>query len=111
MVMEPSQVRSIHAAFDPDQINNPNLLASAPAIGLLGLIGSDSSSADTIEAPKSESMAKLAQLMGDYNSHIEANPLLSLVAPEAPEDWARKAAYGDDISVIDRVFATLGMMP
>jgi hypothetical protein len=45
---DPSNVRSIYAAFDPDQKNSRNILASATGLGLLGagIAGSNSARAD-----------------------------------------------------------------
>ena len=47
---DPSNVRSLYAAFDPDQKTSRNMLASASGIGLLGATGSEDAEAGPLTA-------------------------------------------------------------
>ncbi|TNF09405.1 MAG: hypothetical protein EP323_00455 [Gammaproteobacteria bacterium] len=126
-IFDPANIRSVNAAFDPAKKDSANLLASLGGLtagaGLLGapqesqaaqmpsLLGADPSNNDTIEAPKNADFAKAADYAQKYNSYMDKHPLLGFFAPQAPEEWLRKAAYGDPISWGDRIMASIGMMP
>lgn len=128
----PSQYRDISATFDPAQKESSNLLASlAPmAIGVGALSQSDNSSAanrartsarasdllgytpeQRLEGVKRPLMGVLENHARAYNDYIERRPLLSLLAPEAPEELLNKLAYDDKRSYGDYFLANLGLMP
>lgn len=66
---------------------------------------------ESVVGVSNEGAAALADYAGKYNQFIEDRPLLSVVAPEAPEELLNKIAYDDDKSVGDYVWAGVGMAP
>lgn len=74
-VQDPSKIRSYYgAAFDPDQVGNPNILASAAPIaagGILGALGlpENATAADLVmagkEVPKEQARAETQQMILD----------------------------------------------
>jgi len=61
-IFDPSNIRSVNAAFDPAKKGSSNLLASATGIGLLGALGSEDADAGLLTAG--------ADLAMDYSSRM-----------------------------------------
>ena len=64
----------------------------------------------SISAPTSPRATKLREGAEAYNDYIKNHPLLSVIAPEAPEELLRKIEYGDKRTPSDYFMAALGMM-
>jgi len=129
---DPSQYRSVDAAFDPAKTGSSNLLASNPAAtagaGILGL-GAAAQSNDTyadyspsnlarlqsddvgsIEAPQSMAAANIAGLMGSVNKVGYDDPLLGMVASQLPSELMNKIAYNDKRGLLDYAKAYAGLL-
>jgi len=116
-IFDPSNIRSINAAFDPDKKDSANLLASLGGATLLGgaALGANNAEArpaetGSIEAPVHPMVGKMADYASRYNKYMDQKPLLGVIAPAAPEDLLRKMAYDDDRGYFDYLMASLGMM-
>ena len=124
VVRDPNQIRSINAAFDPAQKESSNLMASAlpfatvGGVGLASTLSNDAQAAQSnvgsIQAPSRPGYLTLAQKAAAYNRMREErlHPLLNMALPvgELPEGLLRKLAYGDDITIKDRIMAALGLL-
>ena len=129
---DPSQYRSVDAAFDPAKTGSSNLLASNPAAtagaGILGL-GAAAQSNDTyadyspsnlarlqsddvgsIEAPQSMTASDIAGLMGSINKVGYDDPLLGMVASQLPSELMNKIAYNDKRGLLDYAKAYAGLL-
>ena len=129
---DPSQYRSVDAAFDPAKTGSSNLLASNPVAtagaGILGL-GAAAQSNDTyadyspaniarlqsddvgsIEAPQSMAAANIAGLMGSVNKVGYDDPLLGMVASQLPSELMNKIAYNDKRGLLDYAKAYAGLL-
>lgn len=134
IVFEPSQIRSINAAFDPAKKDSGNLLAgiATPAIGIGAMLSPDetyaaaarrpvsamnlpqNNSTGSIQAPTNETAALFAALAGRYNEERKKrlHPIADMLMPlgELPEDLWTKRAYGDDVKMRDYINAGLGLL-
>lgn len=92
--------------------------------GLLGLSGAGGVSlllpteqaqaaglSGSIEAPTNPKTAELYNLVNQMNNKLGDEGLGMLLQRKGIEDYLRKLAYGDDISYIDRLFASLDLAP
>ena len=67
-----------------------------------------------IQAPQSETAISIADAMNSYNKgrkkHL--NPILDLILPagELPSEYMQKIAYGDEVTMADRIQAVLGAL-
>ena len=64
----------------------------------------------SISAPTNPRATKLREGAEAYNDYIKNHPLLSVIAPEAPEELLRKIEYGDKRTPSEYFMAALGMM-
>lgn len=139
LVKDPSQVRSVNAAFDPAKKDSANLLAGIGGAAILGggSLSSNKASAfseprgnfasnllsdyvlnarlpDTIEAPQNEWAMKAADWFDRYNRARKErlNPVADMLLPvgELPADLFRKYGYGDKTTISDRIDALLGLL-
>ena len=132
VVLEPSNIRSPSAAFDPAKTGSSNLLASNPvattSAGLLGL-GAAAQSNDTYadyspsnlarlqnddvgsyQAAQSPQLARAAGLMGQVNKRGVDDPLMGFVAPRIPSELMDKIAYNDRRGITDYLKASAGLI-
>lgn len=129
VVKDPSQIRSVNAAFDPAKKESPNLMAAGLPFAATGgaavltALPNDaqaaqdrfrSSDVGSIRAPSNNLALSLSQKAAAYNRirKERLHPMLDLALPgsEMPEDLLRKMAYGDEITFKDRLMAALGLM-
>jgi hypothetical protein len=118
---------SNYVLFDPSNIEilkKYGLAGAAPIIGATGLLGLGSDQAyagsvlppntpnvgQRIEAPVNPKTEMAAGLLGGLNRRLE-NRGLGLLAAEGLENYLRKAAYGDEVTYLDRLFAALDVAP
>ena len=124
IAFKPEQYRDVNAAFDPAKKGSPNLLASmgaGTAVGA-GLMGSEEAMADQarqeyinkrdykIEPVVSRGLGGFYDLLSRGERAVKGSPA-EFIYPSSLKDWAGKAAYGDDISWIDRGLAGLDIIP
>jgi hypothetical protein len=127
VMMNPSNIRSTNAAFDPAKKDSSNLLASAGAgIGALGLMGaSDDSEASNLNLSQLLAMegrplntdliqgASTKGILGALSPIADAIEFAdenisgpaSMMIPTGTSEYIRKLQYGDDIGYLDRLFA------
>lgn len=124
VVRDPSQIRSVNAAFDPAQKESSNLMASAlpfatvGGVGLASTLSNDAQAAQgnvgSIQAPSKPGYLTVAQKAADYNRirKERLHPLLDMALPvgELPDSLLRKMAYGDNITKNDFIMAALGIL-
>lgn len=84
VVRNPNQIRSRNAAFDPDQVGNPNILASAAPVaagGLLAALGMPdrATAAETAISPEYLNVDK--EQAGSEIQQMILDALLNLMAP------------------------------
>lgn len=103
------------------QVSGIPLTETITAQGGLGMLGGatllsprDARAAGlsaSIEAPRNETAAYLYDLVNRANNKVGDKGLGMLLQRTGIEDYLRKAAYGDDISYLDRLFASLDLAP
>lgn len=76
VVRNPEQIRSMSAAFDPDQVGNPNLLASAAPVAAGGILGA-------LGATGSGQAEASPRMMRNVSEGIQANPNENMIGPNA----------------------------
>jgi len=110
VVFDPKNIRSTNAAFNPDAIDSPSLLASAApaAIGLGALGGNDANASVTGSiqgpAPGREKIATVSEFI-DRHDDIVFDDLLGGVT-----SWLDKVAYDDKRNFVDRLMAALDLI-
>lgn len=65
----------------------------------------------SIEAPTNPNVAKAYDMVSRMNNKIGDEGLGMFIQRTGIEDYLRKVAYGDDVSYLDRLFATLDLSP
>jgi hypothetical protein len=130
-------VRSVDAEFDPAKKDSSNLLAGVSTLGAATASQDETSSRDKMEAqarreeylrqidalnaqdksirsPVSGMAIKASDIAGKYNRYRKEklHPLVDAFLPvgELPEEFYRKLAYGDKVTLADRFKAGLGML-
>lgn len=135
LVADPSNIRSINAAFDPAKKESANLLASkgagfvpftagaaATMAGLTpeqaqameqakidSLYGIGGALENRIQAPDSPLLNRLADVITDVDRRTTGHPA-NILVPTGLGDWARKAAYSE-ADWEDRVLGAADILP
>lgn len=115
VIFDPKNIRSKHAAFNPDAIDSPSLLASSAPLAVsaglgatAGLAPNDAKASVTgkIEgpAPGRENIAKVSEFI-DRHDDIVFDDLLGGVT-----SWLNKLSYDDKLTFKDRLMAALDLM-
>ena len=132
VAFDPSQYRSVDAAFDPAKASSSNLLASKPAAtigaGILGALAASQSKKSYADyspsnlarlrnddvggyqAAQSPQLASAAGLMGQINEQGVDDPLMGFVSPRMPSELMNKMAYNDKRGVSDYLKAAAGLL-
>jgi hypothetical protein len=132
VVLEPENIRSPNAAFDPAKAGSSSLLASNPVAttgaGLLGL-GAAAQSNDTYadyspsnlarlqsndvggyQAPQHPRLASAAMGAEQVNERGVDDALMQFLAPRLPSELMSKIAYNDERGLLDRIKASAGLL-
>lgn len=121
--LSPEEVKQINAAGGKaDLPTKEDLLAQLKRGGAgLGMFGGatllspeDAQAAGlsgSIEAPTNPNVAKAYDMVSRMNNKIGDEGLGMFIQRTGIEDYLRKVAYGDDVSYLDRLFATLDLSP
>lgn len=138
LVKDPSQLRSVNAAFDPSLKESGNLLAgvTGATVGIGALLQGEKAAASDFyqrrvaKKPKWQAMKDASTtdrlgevhpikygLLGDlankfaaYNRWVESNPGLDFVLPEAPAKLVDKWSYGQPTTLLEDAEAALGLL-
>ena len=138
IVFDPSNIRSVNAAFDPAKKDSPNLMAgfggtflgggalfspgeaeagSTSSLGVAGqqsierlLGGFNAPPLQEIKPVEHPLLGKAADKMHDYNRWVDTRPGLDWVLPEAPADLVDKWSYGQPTTWGDDIMAALGLL-
>ena len=135
LAKNPSQIRSVHADFDPAKKESSSLMAGLGALGVGGAILSSSGQVEAsplerayaveqhsaheflnsarlgVAAPVQDKfLGGLANYLSDYNQWVDSKPGLDMLLPEAPVDIVDKWSYGQKTTWDDDINAALGLL-
>ncbi len=117
LVFEPSNIRSVNAAFDPKNIGSSNILGQATVpnmiggagLGLAGLLAMEGEplNRDTIQGASTQGILGALSPIADAIEFADENVSgpASMLIPTGTSEYIRKLQYGDDIGYLDRLFA------
>lgn len=94
VVRNPEQVRSMSAAFDPDNVGKPNIMGGAASVGVGGLLGAlglpqDATAADIV-------FAKSPELSEQGEKEVKQLLLDALMGFMAPAELGDATMYGNE---------------
>lgn len=108
VVFDPKNIRSKHAAFNPDLKDSPSLLASSVPLmlGAGAMLKGEDTRADTgaIESPKHPKIADLRAFIDEHDDILMDDMLGGLTS------YLDKLSYDDKITMKDRILMALDLL-
>jgi uncharacterized protein (UPF0297 family) len=115
--LDPSNIRSTNAAFNPKNIGSSNILGQATVpgmiggtgLGLAGLLAMEGEplNTDLIQGASTQGILGALSPIADAIEFADENISgpASMMIPTGTSEYIRKLQYGDDIGYLDRLFA------